>query len=212
MEPNPGKFAEWLGLGSIVLLLTVASAPQAASLTVVGGVLQGASGVVVGGSLYNVQFHSGACISLFDGCDSVSDFAFNSFASAELASQALLDQVFLDTIEGAFDSQPELISGCTAAGGFAYFCSVYTPYSTLVFGAPPVTSALLGRVLNYPLGGTPDVVTSDGMPIAQDTTEYGNTTYAVWTVVPEPGTSGLVGLALVSVLVGTRRIVKNTPR
>ena len=48
------------------------------------------------GNLYDVQFLDGSCISLFNGCDDVSDFTFQTQAAAILASQALLDQVLLD--------------------------------------------------------------------------------------------------------------------
>jgi hypothetical protein len=49
----------------------------------------GASDVLVDGSLYDVQFLDGTCIDLYDGCDEVSDFTFQTSASAVLASQAL---------------------------------------------------------------------------------------------------------------------------
>jgi hypothetical protein len=78
-----------------IVLVLIAGGAQAATLNVVGGQLHGAFGVDVGGTLYNVEFLDGTCIALFNGCDAVSDFTFQSSALAASASQALLDQVFL---------------------------------------------------------------------------------------------------------------------
>ena len=77
-----------------VVLVLVASSAQAATLNVVGGQLLGASDVLVDGSLYNVEFLDGTCIDLYNGCDDVSDFTFQTEAAALLAAQALLLQVF----------------------------------------------------------------------------------------------------------------------
>jgi len=74
------------------------------------GQLLGASSVDAGGTLYNVEFLDGTCIDLYSGCDEVSDFTFQSFGAAQLASQALLDQVFIDGVDGLFDSDPTLIN------------------------------------------------------------------------------------------------------
>ena len=98
-------------IAAICLLVASATTGSAANLTVVDGELQGASGVDVGGVLFDVSFLDGTCISVFDGCDDVSDFTFQSQADAALAGQALLDQVFVDGAQGNFDSQPELTRG-----------------------------------------------------------------------------------------------------
>ena len=74
-----------------VVLVLMAGGAQAATLNVIGGILHGASDVLVDGNLYDVQFLDGTCIDLYDGCDDVSDFTFQTQASAALASQALLD-------------------------------------------------------------------------------------------------------------------------
>jgi hypothetical protein len=89
-----------LGTGTVLLKLILAAAlvlmaggVQAVTLDVVGAQLMGASNVLVDGSLYDVQFVDGSCIDVFNGCDDVSDFTFQSQAVASLASQALVDQV-----------------------------------------------------------------------------------------------------------------------
>ena len=110
---------------SAVLMLAPFSA-RAASLNVAGGQLMGATGVFVDGTSYNVAFLDGTCIALYDGCDEASDFTFQTAALATLASQALLDQVFLDGI-GLFDSNPALTNGLTHANTG----SALTPYYAL---------------------------------------------------------------------------------
>ena len=42
------------------------------------GKLTGASGVEVGGALYDVAFKDGTCAGLFSGCDQAADFQFKS--------------------------------------------------------------------------------------------------------------------------------------
>ena len=80
----------------------------------------------------------GTCIALFNGCDDVSDFTFQMEASAILASQALLNQVFLDGVLGNFDSSPELMAGCENTGR----CISATPYGfNILSAASPVLGA-----------------------------------------------------------------------
>ena len=43
-----------------------------------------------------VEFVDGTCFILFDGCDDVSDFQFQSGEHAEAASSALMESVFID--------------------------------------------------------------------------------------------------------------------
>ena len=108
------------------VLVLVAGGAQAATLNVIDGQLHGASGVLVDGSLYDVQFLDGTCIDLYNGCTDVSDFTFPTSASAILASQALLDQVFLDGVDGQFDSAPSLTNGCFIDPAA---CNVATPFA-----------------------------------------------------------------------------------
>ena len=60
------------------------------------------------------------------GVTSINDFDFTMEADAVAASQALLDQVFLDTAQGEFDSDPGLTFGCinTTFG----VCAASTPF------------------------------------------------------------------------------------
>lgn len=91
-------------------------------------------GVDVAGEYYDVKFASGSCDDLFNGCNK-SQFTFRNLASAGVAAHALLDQVFVDSTLGAFDSNPSLTAGCTAdtVWGFKY-CQISTPWELDVTG------------------------------------------------------------------------------
>ena len=98
-------------LTALIAAMLLGAAPATSATLVIdgNGILTGATGVNVDGSLYDVEFLDGTCASVFNGCDSISDFAFNSLNSANLGAQALLDQVFL----GIYDTNPFLTRGCT---------------------------------------------------------------------------------------------------
>ena len=98
------------------------AAPAGAATLIIDedGQLRGATGLNVEGALYDVEFVDTTCISAFSGCDSASDFDFDTGSSAEFAAQSLLDQVFI----GVFDTDPTRVFGCD--NGFA--CLTFIPY------------------------------------------------------------------------------------
>lgn len=85
------------------------------------GKLTGATGVTVNGTSYDVAFLDGTCATIFGGCTSSANFAFNTEAAATAAGQALLDQVLL----GTYDDNPNLTTGCTSA----FSCTAFIPYA-----------------------------------------------------------------------------------
>src|SRR3954464_4666147 len=98
-------------LETICFMCVLSNAVMAAPiLQVDGGKLTGASGVNVNGTLYDVQFVEGKCNDLFSGCDQSSDFVFVTQAAADLASSALLNDLFT----GIYGSDPTKILGCSS--------------------------------------------------------------------------------------------------
>ena len=193
-----------------VVLVLVASSAQAATLNVVGGQLIGASGVIVDGSSYNVEFQVGTCIDLYSGCDDVSDFTFQTAAAAVLASQAIVDQVWVDVSVESFPvGNGGFFVGCDAST-----CAAVTPYGVDPFTPPSLPDLPAPIVVGYARfllvtdPGPPELFsaafpgTSDGRFL-----DGFGVVYAVWSVgsVPEPGTGLLMGLGLLGVSVSNRR-------
>lgn len=182
-----------------LLLAALTQTAFAANLIVdSGGQLTGATGVDVNGTLYNVEFLDGTCVDLFSGCDALSDFTFGGdSASAVDAAQALLDQVFIDSMLGAFDSDPTLTRGCSDPES----CSVAFPFS-LFSGF--VSSS---QTTNFSAAsGFPDVQSNGSTFIdpTQDWTLRADSTFARFTAVPLPA-SGLLFFAAVTGLGAFRR-------
>lgn len=107
-----------------LLILSFTSSAHAAIKVIEDGQLIGAKNVDVNGMLYDVEFAAGNCVEIFDGCDELSDFTFNTEELAGAASQALLNQVFINDEVGFHRLMSELTLGC-----FGATCNVYTPYN-----------------------------------------------------------------------------------
>jgi len=185
-----------------VFLLVYSAFTCSATLIVDNGALMGATGVDVNGILYDVSFVDGTCIGLFNSCNENTDFPFtnpddlNNDVLLRAAMQALLDQVFIDSQLGAFDSQPELMNGCNISG-----CAIGTPL--WVSGAGGLGMAV---AFNW-VQEKDDVISFGGGGLNTDDTSLipgfeDSRVYAVWNqsaVVPVPAAiwlfvSGLAGL------------------
>ncbi|HIF92476.1 MAG: hypothetical protein ABGX04_13415 [Myxococcales bacterium] len=170
----------------VAVLVLMASGTQAATLNVDGGTgqLLGASGVDVGGTLYNVEFLDGTCIDLYNG-----------FAAAGLASQALLDQVFSDSPSGNFDAVPGLTTGCDGL----VECIALTPFErpSLV-----ILDVLVSEMLNSVQETGDFLLSLESWNVGQDTTFDESVVFVVWSPSPSPNppprlllSLGLTGLS-----------------
>jgi len=165
------------------------------------GQLVGASGVVVNGSIFDVEFVEGACIGLFTGCDDPGDFPFSNSMDATAASQALLNQVFT----GSFLTNASLTNGCNEPS----ICMVLTPFG--LDSSPPPGSFVSVIALGIGQFG-PFSFQIDFGPDS-NTTAIPDLTYAQWTVapVPIPAALPLFGSALAALAWFGRRKTKIGP-
>jgi hypothetical protein len=186
-------------VGAVILLLGGAGAAVAAPvLQVSGGKLLGAEDVDVGGVLYDVALQDGTCAEIFTGCDEATDFVFTTQASAALAAQALLDQVFVDGPPGSgigFDTLPDLTAGCFNS---PLNCVAWVPY-----GAPgfPVMGAW------NKFGNTQDLVygpASLSATTGADIDVWARFTHAASSAVPEPSAFLLLGCGIAAVILVRR--------
>jgi hypothetical protein len=180
-------------LAALSTVVSLGVAQGAALLVTTNGILTGATGIEVGGALYDVEFVEGTCASVFGACDA-GHFTFTAEAAAVLAAQALLDQVFIDQ----FDSNPQLIYGCPGSP----FCIANTPFSLQLGPVGVPINVLVTAAWNDTGLGSPDDFVSvppNGLALTADTAGSKGSMYAVWqaaSAAPEPATLALVGIAL----------------
>ncbi len=169
----------------------------------VNGKLTGATGVDVGGTLYNMECVDGTCAQVFGTC-AVSSFAFSNQANALAASQALLDQVLLDVAAGQFDSNPTLTVGCNDA----FLCSTLTPYD--IFSG---TQFVARSAANFSPAAFPNfqdnALTTVSGSFGFDLSNEASAVWARWSSVPqavsEPATSAILGMGLLLLISARRR-------
>jgi hypothetical protein len=169
-----------IGASVVALGLSLTSS-FAATLNVVGGELVGASNVGVSGTLYDVAFVDGTCVAIFGGCDDTSDFAFNTQALAEAASEALITDVLLDGPLGNFDSDASLVAGVSA--GFTFPTLIVTPFGLNAGGS---VEAFLARNLDSvdnSVFGDRTLLEANPQNPNQDFTIEQTRVWAVWSAV-----------------------------
>ncbi len=188
-------------------VLIYSTASYSALLNVNNGILLGASDVDVNGVLYDVSFIDGTCAELFSGCDQNTDFPFANPLDLDdgtlgtAANAALLDQVFIDSLLGMFDSDPTKTNGCQSS---FRDCQASTPLFISQGGAGlGILGAFNSRNENR------DNPNAGGGVFSIDSSDQIAITYAVWSEsqpspVPVPAATWLFGSGLIG-LVGMRR-------
>jgi hypothetical protein len=187
-------------LRTLVAGCAFAAASQAGATVILqvnsSGILTGATAVNVAGKLYDVKFADGTCKSVFNNCVQ-SAFAFDNITSANVAAQALLDQVFIDGPAGNFDSDPTKTFGCT---------NVSLCYTSVPYGAN-ATVVFVARALNQRYAYT-DSVNDYSTGPSKDYANDPNSNFAIFTLestVPEPSSIALMGLAMAGLAFNRRR-------
>lgn len=195
------------GLVAVCASATAIAGPQ---LLVTNGILQGATDVVVNGSLFSVKFVDGTCEELFGDCTNTANFPF-SYNNAILASQALLDQVLQDGQPGDnfFDFRAK-VAGCEVADA----CSIFTPQAwdaTLqrvwVSSAEAYVVSAFDPLLVRETGCCGEAGLRPAVDL--DLTGFDNRTWAVWKA-PEPSSFALI-LGAVAGAGAIRRRVRARP-
>jgi hypothetical protein len=193
------KLAGWARQAAFVLSAMVVSAGASAQVTWTthNDQVTGAKNVSVGGSFYDVSF----------GDTYVPIPSFVDFNFAQLASQALVDQVFVSGAPLSLDANPYVIAGCMLDHGFP--CQVHTVYAdiamsrreTRTYAGINVAGTTDDVTMNFSYSGWPLVVGDS--PIR---------TLAYWSVspvtaVPEPETYALMlaGIGLMGAVARPRK-------
>lgn len=186
----------------LTTVISVFALPASAQVThlIQGGELIGASNVNVGGTLYDVSFLDGPLTNLYDGASN----PFTTSEAAQLATEALDTQVFVDLGIFTFDSAPTITAGCNDIVGRSV-CGIYTLFNV---GAPDSDVWLF---LNDANNAIDDISLRDPYT-SLDTTHFDLVTNARWSVaasatqpVPEPSTYAMLGLGLLGVMWASRR-------
>lgn len=188
---------------AFVCLVCNASVHAAAELVWDGSQYTGATGIEVGGALYDVSFVDGTCASIFNGCDEASDFQFDEQGALE-ASQAFLGAFFhygFPTSGPNLDLYADFARGCSDPDG----CVFATPFSSDGFFVD----------LYYVANGSLEYDYADS--VSYRPFDWGverqmgiGRVWAVWSpqivAVPIPPSAGLFGLSLAILLRQRQRI------
>ncbi|MBA3012934.1 MAG: PEP-CTERM sorting domain-containing protein [Desulfobacula sp.] len=166
------------------------SSSHATSLDVHDGQLYGAFGVEVDDILYDVTFIDASAMEIWPDMQ----FTFTTSLSARLASQALLDNVFI----GDYDNSPALTFGIS----YPNWAAVWTPYA---IDPTDPTRFYVGEAFNHSTNTMDRVFGAVRPPLSLDLSISSNAVYAEWTAVPEPTTLMLLGVGLLIMTILLRK-------
>jgi hypothetical protein len=179
-----------IAVAGAMLAAAVSAFPaMAADPVTSGSTLTGATGVNVGGNLYNVQFLDGSCATVFGSCPG--GFAFGSQAAAQQAADALLAQVLL----GTFDTNPARTNGCS----LATICSILVPYA--VDGQAVAFVSANNKATNDTGTGSLTLTDDTGIQASQTWARFTRSTAPV----PEPASWAMMLLGFAGIGLAARR-------
>ena len=178
----------------IILSAWAPSAKATLMLDIENGILMGANNVDVDNVLYDVKFVDNTCAFAHGTCTDNS-FVFQTQITAGEASNALLQQVLVNTSEGQFGSNIALINGISDPN----LNTILTAIEVLDVGFPNERGFMSG-IQRYSVNSKTDYKIGSGTLNEHPTTLFGGSNvWAVWSVaasVPEPGTFMLLVLGV----------------
>ena len=188
-------------------------ATSAAILNVSGsGILTGAQNVTVGTTLYDVEFRDNGDV--YDIFGDPPAWDVHNYNTALIFSMALMQQVFLDGPQGAFDSDPSLIAGCESTTTNA--CIAATPFRLSQFGQEILSSNSIfaSQAINYTIAldsaGVPPTIDgfrNTAVPSLVSFATFSGGVFADWSpsAVPIPAAVWLFGSGLLGLIGVARR-------
>ncbi|WP_101760519.1 hypothetical protein [Oceanicoccus sp. KOV_DT_Chl] len=172
------------------LILPLISNAAVTILTDSNGQIYGAEGIEVNNSFYSIRLSEGSCIDIFNGCDQVTDFTFHTFDEAMLASQALVDQLFI----GAWDRTDDSLLGCDDE----FYCGLLTVYN-------PYDGHFFSLLALHGVSAIGNGVGDHSAYAAWDTTYEDKYVFVIWShtqpaMVPVPAAIWLFGSAMIGLV------------